>query len=120
MKHTRMPRIFHRAALLVLLPAVGFAQPSGPAVPFHLLEATIDGIHAAMRSGLLTCSQLVQAYFDRIAAYDQAGPKLNAVQNINPNALALAGKLDAALRTSGLVGPLHCIPVLMKDEVNTN
>jgi amidase len=116
----RMPRILHTAALLVLMPAVALAQPSAPAPPFHLLEATIDGIHAAMGSGQLSCARLVQAYLDRIAAYDQAGPKLNAVQNINPDALALAGKLDAALRTSGPVGPLHCIPVLVKDEVDTN
>jgi amidase len=120
MQRKQMPRILQTAAILVLMPTVALAQPLSPAVPFHLLEATIDGIHAAMGSGQLSCVQLVQAYLDRIAAYDQAGPKLNAVQNINPNALAQAGKLDAALRTSGPVGPLHCIPVLMKDEVDTN
>ena len=65
--------------------------------------------------------QLVQAYLDRIAAYDQAGPSLNAVQNVNPGALKEAAELDAKLRTSGaLAGPLHCIPVLMKDQFDTN
>lgn len=106
------------AAVLALLPAAARAQSTSP--PFHLIEATIDGIHAAMRSGQLSCTQLVQAYLNRIAAYDQTGPKLNAIQNVNPEALALAAKRDAELRAGGAVGPLHCIPVLMKDEVNTS
>jgi len=120
MQRKRMSRILARAAVLVLMPVMALAQPSFTPAPFHLLEATIDGIHAAMRSGQLTCTRLVQAYLDRIAAYDQAGPRLNAIQNINPGALASAAKLDAVLRTSGPAGPLHCIPVLMKDEVNTD
>jgi amidase len=89
--------------------------------PFHLLEATIDGIHEALRSGQISCSALVQAYLDRIAAYDQKGPALNAVQNINPDALRIAADMDARFKASGeLGGPLACIPVLVKDEVNTN
>jgi amidase len=114
-----MLRVFLAAALLLSMSAAAAAQSSAP-VPFRLAETTIDGIHAAMRSGELTCTRLVQAYLDRIAAYDQAGPKLNAVQNVNPHALARAGKLDAAWRTSGPVGPLHCVPVLVKDEVDTS
>jgi amidase len=122
MQRDSLLRAVRSAALLVLIPAMASAQPapSRPPVPFHVNEATIDGIHRAMRSGQLTCTQLVQAYLNRIAAYNQAGPKLNAVQNINPNALALAAKLDAVFQASGPVGPLHCIPVLVKDEVETN
>jgi amidase len=108
------------AAILVLLPAAAAAQQLPASGQFHLQEATIDSIHAAMRTGELSCTKLVEAYLNRIAAYDQAGPKLNAVQNLNPNAMKLAAKLDAAFRSSGPVGPLHCIPVLVKDEVNTN
>jgi hypothetical protein len=103
--------------------AQGAATPQAaprPAAPFQVLEATIDGIHRAMRAQQLSCTQLVQAYLDRIAAYDQAGPKLNAIQTVNPNALALAARLDAAFRTTGPVGPLHCIPVLIKDEIETS
>ena len=114
-----MHRVFLGAALLLSMPPVAGAQSPPPAA-FHLQETTIEGIHAAMRSGELTCTRLVQAYLDRIAAYDQAGPKLNAVQNINPHALARAGKLDAAWRATGPVGPLHCVPVLLKDEIDTN
>jgi len=115
----RMLRLLPVAAFLLLAPAQAFAQASS-AAPFHLMEGTIDSIHAAMRSGELTCTRLVQAYLDRIAAYDQVGPNLNAVQNVNPHALQEAARLDAALRSSGPVGPLHCIPVLVKDEVDTS
>src|SRR5690348_6188953 len=87
--------------------------------PFHLLEATVDDVHAAMRAGKLTSQELVQRYFDRIAAYDQAGPALNAVQAQNPTALLEAERLDVRLASSGMTGPLHGIPVLIKDQVNT-
>src|SRR5205823_185950 len=87
--------------------------------PFHLLEATIDDVHGAMRAGALTCQQLVQLYSDRIRAYDKAGPGLNAVQALNPAATVEAERLDRQLAASGTVGPLHGIPVLVKDQVNT-
>jgi amidase len=88
---------------------------------FHLIEATIDGIQSELRAGRLSCTQVVQAYLNRIRAYDQSGPMLNAVQNVNPGALKQAADLDARLRTSGtLAGPLHCIPVLIKDQFDTN
>ena len=65
--------------------------------------------------------EVVQAYLDRIDAYDQRGPTLNAVQNVNPEAQQRAAELDASFQTSGeFGGPLHCIPVLVKDQVNTN
>src|SRR5687767_6146905 len=89
---------------------------AGPA-SFDVIEATIDTIHAAMRAGQLTARQLVQAYLDRIAAYDRQGPALHAVQTINPQALADADRLDATFASSGPVGPLHGIPVLVKDQV---
>jgi len=110
------------AILVIGIPSAARAQarPQGDA-PFHLLEATIDGIHSALRSGQISCSQLVRAYLDRIAAYDQTGPALNAVQNVNPDALRIAADMDARFKASGeLGGPLACIPVLVKDEVNTS
>jgi len=109
-----------RLAIACLIAAL--AATAAPAQPrFHLIEATIDGIHAEMRAGRLSCTQLVQAYIERIKAYDQAGPKLNAVQNVNPHALKQAAELEATLKASGaLAGPLHCIPVLIKDQFDTN
>jgi amidase len=106
---------------LLLAAGTAEAQPSAGTLPFHLQEATIDGIHAELRAGRLSCVQLVQAYLNRIAAYDQSGPTLNAIQNVNPAALKTAAELDARFKASGnLSGPLHCIPVIIKDEVNTN
>jgi Asp-tRNA(Asn)/Glu-tRNA(Gln) amidotransferase A subunit family amidase len=105
--------------IITIVTLAGAAQAQQPR--FHLQEATIDGIHTEMRAGRLSCTRLVQAYLDRIKAYDQAGPTLNTVQNTNPGALKQAAELDTRLRTSGaLAGPLHCIPVLVKDQFNTN
>ena len=127
MDRTELQRGILVCAFVTCLQAgAALAQPAGNATPgapsprFHVLEATIGSIHAAMRAGRLTCTQLVSSYLDRIAAYNQAGPKLNAVQTVNPNALGLAARLDAAWRTTGAVGPLHCIPVLVKDEIETS
>jgi amidase len=86
--------------------------------PFRLLEATIDDIHNAFKSGQLTAHQLVQMYLDRIEAYDKKGPALNAIITVNSTALEEADRLDAAFKTSGLVGPLHGIPVIVKDQAD--
>src|SRR5262245_45827088 len=83
---------------------------------FNLLETTIDRVHAAYRSGELTCRQLVQMYLDRIERYDKNGPAINAIITLNPDALKEADRLDAALQASGWVGPLHGIPIIMKDQ----
>src|SRR5688500_14632259 len=86
---------------------------------FKLSEATIESIHAAFGSGEFSCRQLVQWYIDRIEAYDRRGPGLNAVQTLNPDALKDAERLDARFKSTGLVGPLHGIPVVVKDQVET-
>ena len=84
--------------------------------PFTLLEATIADVHAAFREGRLTARALVELYLARIAAYDQQGPALNAIIALNPDALAEADRLDAAMAASGFVGPLHGVPLVMKDQ----
>lgn len=86
---------------------------------FRLLETTIEDVHEALASSQITCRELVQRYLDRIEAYDQIGPTLNAIQYVNPRALEEAESLDVDFAASGLVGPLHCIPVLLKDQVET-
>src|SRR5271154_3213179 len=87
---------------------------------FQLDEATISDVHAAYKSGALTSVKLVQAYLERIRACDQAGPKLNVVIFLNPRALEEAAALDENFRKTGkFVGPLHGIPVLLKDNVDT-
>jgi amidase len=90
---------------------------SSAATAFAIDEATIAEIHAAYRAGRATAVGVVQAHLDRIVAYDRKGPALGAVIVTNPNALADAAILDAELRqTAKMVGPLHGIPVLVKDN----
>jgi amidase len=101
-------------AILTLLPAA--SNEAGAVNLLWTQEATIADIHAAIRSKDLTCRQLVQTYLDRIEAYDKKGPALNAIIVINPNALATADELDARFAQSGFVGPLHCVPMIVKDN----
>src|SRR5450432_4237948 len=68
---------------------------------FQIVETSIDKIHAAYGSGKLTARQLVEAYLDRINAYDKSGPTINSVITLNPQALDEADKLDAAYERSG-------------------
>ena len=86
---------------------------------FRLMETTIDEVHAAFEAERLTCRELVEGYLARIEAYDQAGPALNAIRLVNPRAVEEAEALDAAFADSGPAGPLHCVPVLLKDQVET-
>jgi amidase len=87
---------------------------------FKIEEATIADVHQAFRRGSLTCRQLVQRYIDRIEAYDRQGPALNSIVNVNQSALAEADRLDDLLsRTRTLAGPLHGIPVVVKDQAET-
>jgi len=83
---------------------------------FDVLETTIADVHAAYRSGQLTCRQLVQSYLDRIENYDRQGPAINAIITINPAALKEAERLDSAFKAGGFVGPLHGVPIIMKDQ----
>src|SRR5258708_916148 len=99
--------------------SLGHAQEGKDGAPFHVMETTIDDIHAAFKSGKLTTRQLVQGYLDRIAAYDKQGPNINSIITVNDRALEEADRLDAVYRASSLIGPLHGIPILVKDECDT-
>lgn len=95
-------------------------RAEGRAGSFRLLETSVDQVHAAYKSGALTAHQLVQAYLDRIDAYDKKGPTINSIITINPRALAEADALDAAFKKSGaFVGSMHGIPIVVKDEIDT-
>ena len=89
--------------------------------PFRLQEATIASIHEAFASGRLTCTELTRLYLKRIEAYNLRGPALHAIITVNPKAMERAAELDRqyASNPSG-VGQLHCIPIILKDNFNTN
>jgi Asp-tRNA(Asn)/Glu-tRNA(Gln) amidotransferase A subunit family amidase len=82
-------------------------------------EASIDDLQSALAAGTLTSRQLVEQYMARIQAYDQRGPALNAIVTLNPNALKEAERLDEERRTHGPRGPLHGIPIVVKDNYDT-
>lgn len=108
------------AALATLATAVSSATAQQSRGPFNVVEATIGGVHDAFKTKSLTCRQLVQAYFDRIAAYDKQGPALNSLIVVNPRALTIADSLDKRFAKEGLTGPLHCVPTIVKDNYETN
>jgi amidase len=86
---------------------------------FRFAEATIDDLEAQMASGALTSHELTAAYLARIAEIDKAGPRLNAIIELNPDALAIADQLDAERKSGHVRGPLHGLPILIKDNIAT-
>ena len=114
MRHTSLSLLL---VFLLFLPA-SCSSTTQEAKPFNIMETTIEEIHAAYKSGQLTARQLVQMYVDRIEAYDQKGPAINSIITLNKKALEEADQLDAAFKQSGFVGPLHGIPIIIKDQVD--
>ena len=91
-----------------------------PVVPgFDVMEKSISALAAAMESGEVTSRTLVEMYLARIHAYDQRGPALHAMITVNDKALAEADRLDAERATSGSRGPLHGVPIIVKDNFDT-
>ncbi|GAB3296880.1 amidase [Hymenobacter tenuis] len=86
---------------------------------FELDETTVAALQEKMKSGQLTSRRITELYLQRIEAIDKAGPKLNSVLETNPDALALADKLDEERKNGKVRGPLHGIPVLVKDNIDT-
>jgi Asp-tRNA(Asn)/Glu-tRNA(Gln) amidotransferase A subunit family amidase len=83
-----------------------------------VVEATIAQVQEAILEGRTTCRMVVQAYLDRIEAYDEA--TVNAITVLNPNALTRADEIDAAVRTGDEMGSLFCVPMLVKDNFDTH
>src|SRR5829696_2801610 len=91
-----------------------------PPATYPIEETTIAQLHAAYLAGATTAHEVTQAYLGRIEAYDKRGPYLNALICVNEKALADADRLDAALKATGsLTGPLHGIPLIVKDNLDT-
>lgn len=109
----RQMKILVLAAVLILVAANAAGQQ------FQVMEASIADIHRGLQSGKLTCRSLVQQYLDRINAYDQQGPALNAMLLINPKALEQADAMDKAFKRGAKLKPLQCIPLVLKDLFDT-
>jgi amidase len=105
--------------ILVLAVGVILATANAAGQQFQLMETSISDIHNAMQSGKLTCRSLVQQYLDRIKAYDQQGPAINAMLYVNPKALEQAEAMDKAFKRGAQLKPLQCIPVVLKDNFDT-
>jgi hypothetical protein len=111
---------------LTLLGALGLAMlthaertpPPAQNARFIVDEATVSSIHAALSARTVTCVEVVQAHLRRIESYDTRGPALNAIITINPRALETAADFDRA-GTRSARRPLHCIPLILKDNFDT-
>jgi len=96
--------------------------PAGPAPnvkPFELEEITITELQDGMKSGKFTSRSLVETYMGRIDEIDKRGPAINAIIELNPDALSIAEGLDQERKANGSRGPLHGVPVLIKDNIDT-
>ncbi len=113
------------ATLTPLYPALGAARETATAVPaqeirpFELDEITIADLQDGMKSGKFTARSLVEKYSARIAEIDKQGPAINSILELNPDALAIADSLDQERKAKGARGPMHGIPVLIKDNIDT-
>ena len=107
-------------SLIGLLGTKGCAVPSDDSPPaFDVMERSITELNEAFRLEEVTSQDLVNLYLDRISAYDQQGPNLNTVITLNPRALEEAAVLDAERASGSVRGPLHGVPVLVKDNYDT-
>jgi amidase len=108
------------AALPALASFVEAKTNPQPPAPFELDEITVADLQAGMKSGKYTSRAIVEKYLARIDAVDKHGPALNSVLEVNPDALSIADDLDRERQAKGARGPLHGIPVLIKDNIATH
>ena len=100
--------------------AAGGSAPGAAVPPFELDEVTVDGLQASMASGERTARSIAEMYLERIEALDGQGPELRSIIETNPDALAIADELDAERAAGNVRGPLHGIPVALKDNIDTH
>jgi len=112
------PASFAFVLVLVVAPVPAQVLPQALQANFELSETTIAQTQRAIRSGKITCRQLVEGYLKRIRAYDQT-THLNSIVIINPDALADADKLDLEFKRTGKLRPLHGIAIIVKDNYDT-
>jgi len=116
-----MERIFFVFIATVLASGWAAAENTDPeaSAPSHFNEATVAELQAKMAAGTITSEQLTKYYLRRILALDQNGPGVNSVIELNPDAVRIAGQMDDLRMHGKVLGPLHGIPVLIKDNIDT-
>src|SRR5262245_21760571 len=126
-----IPTIRRAVAIVVAVSATSIAAAQGPPpgrpkppsdpplAAFDLLERSIPELQDAMKTGVVTSKQLTEIYLARIKAYDREGPRINSMIAINARALEAAEALDRERRSGRVRGPLHGIPVVVKDNYET-
>ncbi len=108
------------SSIFNIIPATNAkAESSNNNSNFPFDEITIDALQQAMQTGKYSSRSITEIYLKQIAAIDKSGPRLNAVIELNPDALAIADQMDAERKSGKLCGPMHGIPVLVKDNINT-
>jgi amidase len=107
-------------------PSISFAEKAVNKIsdsikiePFELDEITVDKLNSGLKSGKYTVRSIAEKYISRIKEIDKAGPAINSVIELNPDALKIADELDKELKEKGPRGPMHGIPVLIKDNIDT-
>jgi amidase len=118
-RSSRLRRLAKTLMAALVIAHGSLALPSLRAAEFDLATATVADIHAAFKAGALSSEKLTELYLARIAAYDKAGPKINSTITLNSKALELARVLDAEFKAGKIRGPLHGIPVALKDNIDT-
>jgi len=117
---TNLYRAAFVAAFLSLAGAEAMAKTRNATARFDVAEKSIAQLQQAMSSGRTSCVEITRQYLARIKAIDRAGPRLNSVIEVNPDALKIAEALDRERKAKGPRGPLHGIPVLIKDNIATD
>ena len=107
--------ILSSICLALVMPLVAF-RTAKPLAPVDVTELTISKIHLAYKMGQFTSEQLVAAYLDRISQFDK---QINSITTINPDALSIAKELDKEYKRTKVLRPLHGIPIIVKDNINT-
>ncbi len=96
------------------------AAPASELAPFEFDEITVANLQQAMESGRFTARAIAEQYLSRIDAVDKNGPTINSIIELNPDALSIADTLDSERKSNKLRGPLHGIPILIKDNIDTS
>src|SRR5918994_3615468 len=119
--HTALLSAAAAGSSYTLAPAARWLRSSvlRRAEPFEFAEATIAALQGEMQSGRLTARALAEQYLERIAQLDRRGPALHSIIEPNPDAASRAEELDRERRLKGPRGPLHGIPVILKDNIDT-